>query len=194
MSAGPSEAPAAPPAAERDAGARRRMFYALWPDAAAREALSRATRDAQRHCGGRPTASENLHLTLAFLGALAIEQVERALGLDVAVLPAFELTLDTLGFSRRSRVLWLAPSAVPAPLCALERAVWDGLSRLGFEREPRPFKPHVTLCRRARADGGAPAVVHWTVERFALVESLPDGRGVRYEPLGFWRLGTGGRF
>jgi RNA 2',3'-cyclic 3'-phosphodiesterase len=170
------------------------MFYALWPDAVTRKALVLATRDARRDCGGRPTATSNLHLTLAFLGALTAEQVERALGLGVAAPPAFELTLDTLGFSARSRILWFAPSEIPPSLAALERAVWESLSGLGFEREPRRFKPHVTLARRARTGGGAPTPVRWRIEGFALVESLPAPLGARYEPRAFWPLAAGGSF
>ena len=41
-----------------------RLFYALWPDAAARAALAAW----QASLGGAPTRPDKLHLTLAFLG------------------------------------------------------------------------------------------------------------------------------
>ncbi|HYL02781.1 MAG TPA: 2'-5' RNA ligase family protein, partial [Steroidobacteraceae bacterium] len=56
--------PAAPP--ERT----RRLFFALWPDAAQRTVLAHAVRKAVRNCGGRPVPAESLHVTLAFLGSV----------------------------------------------------------------------------------------------------------------------------
>lgn len=49
----------------------RRLFFALWPDAAMREELAAVARDAVRSArGARPVALESLHVTLAFLGAV----------------------------------------------------------------------------------------------------------------------------
>ncbi len=48
----------------------RRVFFALWPDAAQREALAHAIRKAVKSCGGRPVPPESLHVTLAFLGSV----------------------------------------------------------------------------------------------------------------------------
>ena len=55
-------------------------------------------------------------------------------------------------------------------------------------REPRIYRPHVTLARRARAVTDAVDGVPWHVESLALVESLPDGRNVHYEVLQTWSL------
>jgi 2'-5' RNA ligase len=53
-----------------------RMFFALWPDAAARAALAGLAAEVVRGGGGRAPAAANLHLTLAFVGAVAPERRE----------------------------------------------------------------------------------------------------------------------
>jgi 2'-5' RNA ligase len=167
---------------------RRRLFFALWPDEATRGAIARAARRPVRLSGGRPMAKRNLHITIAFLGALDEEGFERAAAVPPIATGAFELVLDLLGYWRESRVLWLAPSVVPTELTALERELWVGLEAQGFERERRIYRPHLTLARRARAVEGSIAPVRWQIAGLALVESVPLPRGVHYEPLREWPL------
>jgi 2'-5' RNA ligase len=167
---------------------RRRIFFALWPDDATRGAVERAARRPMRLCGGRPTAKRNLHITVAFLGGLDEAELERAASVPPIRTGTFEVVLDNLGHFAESRVLWLAPSTVPPELAALERELWDGLEAQGFEREPRIYRPHVTLARRARAVEEPIDAVHWPVAALTLVESVPLPRGVHYEPLMEWPL------
>ena len=47
---------------------RARVFFALWPDAPVRDALSQAGAVAQAECGGKATPSDKIHLTLVFIG------------------------------------------------------------------------------------------------------------------------------
>ena len=167
---------------------RRRVFFALWPDDATRNAISRASRRVVQLSGGRPTAKRNLHITVAFLGMLDAEQLERASRVPPIAVGPFELELDRLGHFHGSRALWLGPTAVPPALTALERRLWEGLEREGFEREPRIYRPHLTLARRARPVDEAVTSLQWTVESLALVESVPLPQNVHYEPLEHWPL------
>jgi 2'-5' RNA ligase len=78
---------------------------------------------------------------------------------------------------------------VPAKLSELEQQLWAALADRGFEREPRPFIPHMTLARRARAvEDEAVEAVPWHVAELALVESLPTPNNVHYEVLERWPL------
>ena len=45
-----------------------RLFFALWPPAKTAHALAQWTHEVSRDTGGSPTASDKIHLTLAFLG------------------------------------------------------------------------------------------------------------------------------
>ena len=103
---------------------RRRVFFGLWPEAAAAAEIVRATKRAVRQSGGRPIAKERLHITVAFLGALTASELESARGAPPIASGAFELALDTVGFFPRSRVLWLAPRVIPN---ALHRARTEAL-------------------------------------------------------------------
>jgi len=174
---------------ERQAGAHRhRVFFALWPDDLVRESITRATRTAVRQCGGRPTPRANLHVTLAFLGPLTPEDLAKVLALTPPPVAPFELVLDRLGLWERAQVLWIGPTGIPQPLTRLEQALWTALVALGFQREPRPYRPHVTIARKAQAARGAVAAVAWRVDGIALVESRPGPRRSRYDVLKSWRF------
>jgi 2'-5' RNA ligase len=141
-----------------------------------------------RHCGGRPTPQDKLHVTVAFLGSLTAEELARAAAVPAPEVGSFELEFDTLGYWARRKILWLAPSRVPEALLALEQVLWERLRAQGFVREPRIFRPHLTLCRRARECTEAVKPVHWRVCEVTLMESIGDDQGGRYEPLRAWPL------
>lgn len=167
---------------------RHRVFFALWPDEATRSALSRATRAAVQASGGRAVGKDRLHLTVAFLGELSAAGLAAASGVPPIEVGAFELTLDALGIWPESRVLWLAPRSLPAPLEELEARLWERLVAQGFTAEDRVYRPHITLARRARPVDAEVEPVLWRVEDLALVESFPSGRSVHYEVLERWPL------
>lgn len=171
---------------------RRRIFFALWPDAATRRAIVRATRAAVRHCGGKPTPEQNLHVTLAFLGPVDAGMLGAVEALVLPPAPPFTLVLDRLGLWERAQILWLASSESPPALGALERGLWDRLEALGFARDPRPYHAHVTLARKAQAARGTAARVVWPVAGVALVESKTGPRHSRYTVLKTWQLGPQG--
>jgi 2'-5' RNA ligase len=166
----------------------RRVFFALWPDGQTRARLARATKDAVRRSGGRPIAKDRFHVTVAFLGNLTPAGLEIASAMPPIGVGAFTLVLDTVGAFPASRTLWLGARLVPPALTELERRLWEGLTAKGFSREERIYRPHVTLARRARGVDEEIAPVEWPVAELALVESLPDGRNVHYEPLRSWPL------
>ncbi|NIW23299.1 MAG: RNA 2',3'-cyclic phosphodiesterase [Gammaproteobacteria bacterium] len=168
--------------------ARRRVFFALWPDDETRQALSRATRGAVRQCGGKPTPIENLHATLAFLGPITPDDLANVEALTPPASEPFEIVLDRLKHWERSSVLWIGPTDVPMALLTLERELWDRLVDLGFSRERRPYVPHVTLARKAQAARGSVSPVPWRIDGIALVESKTGPRNSRYTVLKSWQF------
>jgi 2'-5' RNA ligase len=167
---------------------RHRVFFALWPDDATRAAISRATRTVVGASGGRPIAKERLHITVAFLGEVTAAGVDAARAVPPVAVGAFELALDLVGVWPESKILWLAPSALPEALLELEARLWEGLAERGFLPEERVYRPHVTLARRARPVEASVEPVRFPVHDLALVESFPDGRNVHYEVLERWPL------
>src|SRR5271169_5368820 len=89
----------------------QRVFFALWPDAALRTTMADLAREVARASGGRPTAADRIHLTLAFLGEQPADRVEtlRRLGGGLRA-RAFTLALDALGGFPRTGIAWLGAS------------------------------------------------------------------------------------
>jgi 2'-5' RNA ligase len=182
------------------AGATRRLFFALWPDAAIAERLHELAKSAHVRCGGRLMRLDTLHATLAFLGDIPEERCAAAIAAaDSLRGEQFDLVVDRLGFWRNNHILW-AGSATPPP--ALVRLA-DELGRLlrdaGFSLDARAFALHVTLLRKALCPASAGEAgefsaiadpVLWPVRDFALVESHLDVAGARYEVLRRWPLGA----
>jgi len=171
----------------------RRLFFAFWPDDATREALVHACRKAVRGSGGRPVAPANLHVTLAFLGSVA-EPLLPALREAAATLPGepVELTFDRIAFWPRPQVLVAACAAPPPATAELVARLWSRLAPLGIEPDPRPYAPHITLARKVRKPHPdlSMKLVRWPVDDLALVESVTDPAGARYQVLSRWPLGA----
>ena len=156
-----------------------RLFIGLFPDSAVRDQFS-SWRDGWRWPrSATPVRSERLHLTLHFIGDVAPQRIpELAQALAAVAFAPFALRFG-------QPVLWphgvavLEPDAVPAPLLELHAALSSVLHRLALPLESRPYRPHVTLARRAA--GATPPVqgpaIDWQIDRCALMESTlgPDG-------------------
>jgi RNA 2',3'-cyclic 3'-phosphodiesterase len=95
----------------------------------------------------------NLHLTLKFLGEIPQTSVpdlsgaaSRA-GADVA---PFKILLEQTGvFPKHGppRVLWLGITDPQGRLRELHARLEDESAKAGFQKEARPFNPHLTLAR-----------------------------------------------
>jgi 2'-5' RNA ligase len=148
---------------------------------------------------------ENVHLTLKFLGqvrAARAAELLAALAQATSGFARFEATVVGLGAfptPQRARVIWAGVGHGANALVELAGRVDGALAPLGFEREPRPFSPHVTLGRvraprrdPALADALVTGVDHqfgrFSVERVALMRSDLSPRGARYTELDAVRL------
>jgi 2'-5' RNA ligase len=105
-----------------------------------------------------------------------------------------EIVFDVLEHWRKPGVLCLAAAQTSASVGELVGALRAALRKERFEPESREFRPHVTLARKVRRAEGHrvdPPIV-WTADRFALVRSVSDPAGSRYEPLHWWNLRVAG--
>lgn len=159
-----------------------RLFYALWPDEATREAL--LTLQMQQH--GRRTRAGNLHATLAFLGEQAPSHV--ALLEDIlADLPHDPITLhiDRIGYFKRKRIVWAGSHAAPDALVNLQQSLGQSLVENGIEFDRKnDFTPHITLARDAEPPEDRPfETFTWEVQHVALVQSLQESGRLDYKVL-----------
>jgi 2'-5' RNA ligase len=172
----------------------RRLFFALWPDDAARRGLAEAVRDIVPRGAGRPQRPDQWHVTLEFLGDVPESRLPAALDAGAvasAVASVCEVELDRLEHWKRPQVLCLAAGSIPQPLAALVEALRSELRLRGFTPEARPFKAHVTLARRVvQPPAEVPvAPLRWPVQGLALVQSLTERAGSRYVQIAAWPPG-----
>lgn len=170
-----------------------RLFFALWPDAGAREALAAQGARIAASAGGRAVSAAKLHLTLAFLGEVAAERSGAARDAAGEVeAHAFRLELDEIGSFRRSGVAWAGCRSAPPGLVELQADLAGRLAQRGFAGEARAYAPHLTLVRRIAGPVSREPIapVSWRVTAYSLVETLPAGGG--YATLAEWRLRDGG--
>ena len=96
---------------------------------------------------------QGIHLTLKFLGNIGVEQVDPvARKMTGAVRGIGPLLLGAKGIgvfpnARRPRVIWAGLTGDLEQLVALQRNIDVALSEIGFAREKRSFKGHLTLGR-----------------------------------------------
>ncbi|MGD2021372.1 MAG: RNA 2',3'-cyclic phosphodiesterase [Thiohalocapsa sp.] len=172
-----------------DRRASIRLFFALWPDARIRAALLDARDNGIQ--GARPTHPDDLHLTLVFVGDVPPESLPciEAAGDDIA-LAAFHLALHRVETWPRQRLLVAAPAEPPPTLFNLVSQLQQNLLPCGIAPEPRRYRPHVTLARKAARNDPAMVAIQWPVRDFVLARSGAPGRGNGggYQVLRSWRL------
>jgi len=175
----------APRADDRAAGTAvailSRCFIALWPDPGTRDQLDAlASRVQKIYSGSRRTQTDQLHLTLAFIGPIKRLQANRVAEMLHRIdVPAFVWTLDRCAGFEGGRLLWVGGQDDPR-LTTLAQAVRTGLDELRVGYDRKPFAAHVTLLRNVgRRIAGLPLdpPIGWSVGRPCLVISERDSMG-----------------
>jgi RNA 2',3'-cyclic 3'-phosphodiesterase len=166
-----------------DDGRLVRLFFALWPPAKTAHALAKWTHDVAQGSGGTPTPSDNIHLTLAFLGdadpGKAYNAAQRVQGVRHA------LPIEHAQYWKHNKIVWVGPQAMPPALAALVNRLHASLKEHGFALEDRPFAAHITLLRKAKPPPSLPALprLDWPVNEMLLVRSRTSPKGSTYEPV-----------
>ncbi len=100
---------------------------------------------------------ENIHLTLKFLGNIDSGDIDKIGGAMTGAVKDFDpLTLAARGVGvfpgiRRPRVIWVGLGGQIQLLFDVQRRLEDNLAAIGFPKEKRPFKGHLTLGRFRQA-------------------------------------------
>jgi 2'-5' RNA ligase len=151
-----------------------------------------------------------IHLTLKFLGEITegqVGEIQQVLQQDLALLPS--LTISVGGFGcfpnpHRPRVLWVGIVGNNRPLLTVQSVIDQKLHSLGFDRERRPFHPHLTLGRVRRNLSLADLdllqdvldsyeigqIGQFEVRKISLIRSILKPTGAEYSILGEYPLGA----
>jgi 2'-5' RNA ligase len=131
-----------------------RSFIAIdFPDET-RKALEDIQKELkQSGAGVRWVKPSSIHLTLKFLGnihAAQVEEIARAVAQEIRDQPPITLRPAGLGAFpslRKPRVIWIGMEGEVQRLTGIQARVETALEVLGFAREKRSFRPHLTIGR-----------------------------------------------
>jgi 2'-5' RNA ligase len=132
-----------------------RAFLAIEPPENILDAVARLQEKLKREIAGklswtRPQAN---HLTLKFFGDIStadVENIGSAVKKQAASVAPLLLKVEKLGVFpdwRRPRVLWVGTTGDTERLTLLQTKLEADFETLGFPRENRPFRAHLTLAR-----------------------------------------------
>jgi 2'-5' RNA ligase len=153
-----------------------RSFIAIDFPEETRKALEDIQRELKR-CGAgvRWVRPSSIHLTLKFLGniqAAQVEDIARAVAQEIRDQPPITLRPAGLGAFpslRKPRVIWVGMEGEVQRLIRIQSRVENALEPLGFVREKRGFRPHLTIGRvkeRRRLQSLVDAMVTLDMEPF----------------------------
>lgn len=174
---------------------RLRLFCALRLPAKAVEQLVRWQKRAfSRVSEVRMLRPDQLHVTLAFLGSRPVEELEPIAGaLREAAAQASPATLSVTRYRETRSVGMLVCDDEDARATALATDLFGRLEALGvYERERRPWLPHVTVVRfrsRPRLSPPLPDLGAVVSSEAAVYISVLRPSGAQYEVLESVALG-----
>ena len=178
----------------------KRVFFALWPTEAQRNALADATLAAVSSSGGRPVPSLSLHTTLSFLGSVPERRIQdlgsiaRSVASAASASGAVPLVLkfDQVEYWKKPHILCVVAQGESPLVLALADALAKETAGAGFNPDLKPFRPHVTLARKVSRPTPTTDMdpVVWRFTEFALVESRTEPGGSAYRVVASFAMGA----
>ena len=131
-----------------------RSFIAIELPEETRQTLAAIQQELKRTGAGvRWVKPSSIHLTLKFLGNIHPGQVDDIAAVAAQVVrsePVLTLRAGGLGGfpnQRKPRVIWIGMQGEVQRLSQIQARVENALEPLGFAREKRPYRPHLTIGR-----------------------------------------------
>lgn len=168
-----------------------RLFLGIFPDKIVQDQLAYHAEKLAIICGGRKVSQEQLHLTLVFLGEVAVPRIE-ILQQTISKVSAkkFTLELDKIRYWKKNKIVYIQAMTFPAELFYLVDLLKDMLKDAEFLIDKRDYKPHITLIRQANCSShvalNAPTI--WHVDKWFLIHSRQTNNGSKYISLQHWNL------
>ncbi len=152
--------------------------------------------------------AKNLHITLKFLGdtpAGSVLSLIKAIQNTAAQTEPFPIRLEGAGIfpnSQAPRVVWIGIQP-PEPLVKLWQDLEENTAKNGFQREPKPFKAHLTLGRIAENHSHSEKIKIgplinaasalrfsvFSVDQIQLIQSTLSPHGAEYDTLYTEKIG-----
>jgi 2'-5' RNA ligase len=132
-----------------------RAFLAIDPPENILQAMSRLQEKLKREISGRIswTKPQGQHLTLKFFGDISTEDVKNicsAVQNGATSEQSLNLKIEKLGVfpgARRPLVIWCGVTDDVEKLSGLQKQLDSDFAGIGFPRENRPFRAHLTIGR-----------------------------------------------
>ncbi len=182
-----------------------RLFLAINLPAEIKEKLAALQNElAESRADVRWVRPEGIHLTLKFLGNVSEDRIEEIVAAAQEAIKKASPGVIKLGIKglgtfpphKAPRVVWAGLTGDLVPLARLQQALEEALARIGFEKENRPFIPHLTLGRvkssrrkeallkkieKYREEEITPEIIE--VSEIVLYQSTLHPKGAIYTPL-----------
>ena len=162
-----------------------RLFIAVnFSDATKNSLVSWRDELRENSSSGKFSLTENLHLTLAFLGECSAKQMTAAKSaMDALTVAPFDITIESIGrFKRDGGDIWWAGVAESNALLEFQANLIAKLREAGFALEERKYSPHITLGREV-ITGAEPRKIEplgEIVTKFELMKSEYTGGKLVY--------------
>ena len=169
----------------------RRLFFAIQPPADICQAMVDLFNVRQQ--GLNYLSADNLHVTLVFLGQVTAQTEARLIELAGHIeFSPFSLSFTEAEFWPKPRIACLTATEVPEPLQQLMLALSSMAKDCGVTIEERPYRPHVTLLRKAnQLMPLEPFEFQWQAQSFELYLSESTEKGPHYSVMRQWPLSPG---
>ncbi|NQY62940.1 MAG: RNA 2',3'-cyclic phosphodiesterase [Alteromonadaceae bacterium] len=150
----------------------------------------------------------NFHVTLAFLGTISKEQqkilmseasqiagqlrakTKREIKPQIKKVQPKVLSFDHCELFKKPKVLFLGINASPQWLKLLAGELSACAKNIGLFQESRPFRPHISMYRKASGQQLTPLKKKLTIEisSFSLYQSISTESSVCYQPVKTWPI------
>jgi len=139
-----------------------RLFVALEVTERQKREICALQQDVKKYIKeARPVKPAGLHLTLKFLGETGetkVEKIKKAINEAAEPLSPFQLKYGGCGVfpsPGKARILWVGLKEGTEETCLLASRMEKKLASIGYEKEKRRYRPHLTIARfRDRVAGG----------------------------------------
>ena len=172
-------------------GGAVRLFFALWPQEPVRSSLAAAAVAVPLATGARGVPRENYHLTVAFVGEVPADSLERVRLIGRASRASvFAITFDAYEYWPKPEVLVAVARSIAPALQALWAELHQALADDGIELRVKKLRPHVTLAHRVAEAPQLPPLrpFTWPARELCLLRSDSGATRPVYTVVDTWSL------